>query len=304
VKPGLYAVSKPDSGSDVFVTANYKLSFDKLREALYGINGWILVLDTNGINVWCAAGKGTFGTAELLKRVKTEKLSEIIERGRIILSQLGAPGINLPEARRQTGLMIKWGPVRAGDIARYIQNGYRADRGMRAVRFDFIDRLVLTPMEIIPVSKKLFTAAALIFIIAGLRPYGIIFSDALSGGLPYVILLAASACAGGVLTPALLPFIPFRAFSVKGYIAGAAVTAAILFMPGFSGFHPLEEAASMIFFPALSSYLALQFTGASAYTGISGVKKEIRFALPVYAAAAVISLILLAAAKLISRGLI
>src|SRR3990172_2220623 len=62
VPPGLYAVGQPDRTSPVLVTANYKLTFDRLRSRLSEINAWILVLDTKGINVWCAAGKGTFGT--------------------------------------------------------------------------------------------------------------------------------------------------------------------------------------------------------------------------------------------------
>src|ERR1039457_6570355 len=54
VEPGIYAVGTPDENSNVFVTANFKLSFDHVRRALGGINAWILVLDTKGINEWCA----------------------------------------------------------------------------------------------------------------------------------------------------------------------------------------------------------------------------------------------------------
>ena len=57
VAPGLYALGKPTADSPVFVSANYALSFDALREALAGRDSYILVLDTKGINVWCAAGK-------------------------------------------------------------------------------------------------------------------------------------------------------------------------------------------------------------------------------------------------------
>ncbi|MDX1580667.1 MAG: mercury methylation corrinoid protein HgcA, partial [Alphaproteobacteria bacterium] len=60
--PGLYAVGHPDAQAPVLVSANYKLSFDCLRTALAGRSAWLLVIDTKGINVWCAAGKGTFGT--------------------------------------------------------------------------------------------------------------------------------------------------------------------------------------------------------------------------------------------------
>ena len=78
VDPGLYAVGSPDTSSDVFVTANYKLTFDNVRKNLTGLNGWILVLDTKGVNVWCAAGKGTFGTKELVKRIQIVSLDKFV----------------------------------------------------------------------------------------------------------------------------------------------------------------------------------------------------------------------------------
>jgi len=42
-----------------------------------GRNLWILILDTKGVNVWCAAGKGTFGTEELVFRIADECLSKL-----------------------------------------------------------------------------------------------------------------------------------------------------------------------------------------------------------------------------------
>ena len=74
VTPGLYRLGAPDRQAPVFVTANYKLSFDALRSNLAGLDAWILVLDTKGVNVWCAAGKGTFGTEELVRRVRQTEL--------------------------------------------------------------------------------------------------------------------------------------------------------------------------------------------------------------------------------------
>ena len=88
VDPGLYAVGEADAVSAVFVTANYKMSFDSLRKELCGSSAWILVLDTDGINVWCAAGKGTFSTEELVQRVQTSGLTEIAS---VIFGALFAP---------------------------------------------------------------------------------------------------------------------------------------------------------------------------------------------------------------------
>ena len=131
----------------MFASVNYKLSFDILRKALNGLSAWILVLDTKGINVWCAAGKGTFGTAELVKRINKVKLTNVVNHMRIIVPQLGAVGINADEVRKQTGFK---------DIKNYIEAGKRKTPEMRKIEFSTLNRLILTPMEIIPAIKKFF----------------------------------------------------------------------------------------------------------------------------------------------------
>ena len=106
IEPGLYFAGKPDKKNNVFVTANYKLSFDKLRINLSGLNAWILVLDTKGINVWCAAGKGTFGTRELIYRIEQCRLKDRVDHKQIIVPQLGAPGIAAYEVKNATGFNV------------------------------------------------------------------------------------------------------------------------------------------------------------------------------------------------------
>ena len=96
VAPGLYSLGSPGPDSPVIVTANYTLSFDAVRSSLPGWDTYILVLDTKGINVWCAAGKGTFGTEELINRIRKTGLSSVVTHHRIILPQLGAPGYCSP----------------------------------------------------------------------------------------------------------------------------------------------------------------------------------------------------------------
>jgi CO dehydrogenase/acetyl-CoA synthase gamma subunit (corrinoid Fe-S protein) len=92
VDPGLYSLGTPNQDSPVFVTANYSPSFRALRTALKGIDSHILVLDTKGVNVWCAAGKGTFGTDELVLRIEEASLGEVVKHRRVILPQAGIPG--------------------------------------------------------------------------------------------------------------------------------------------------------------------------------------------------------------------
>ena len=101
VVPGLYSVGKPDENTPVLITANYKLTFHRLRKELDGLNLWILVLDTKGVNVWCAAGKGTFGTEELVHRIEAAKLVEIVKHRTVILPQLGATGVAAHEVQRE-----------------------------------------------------------------------------------------------------------------------------------------------------------------------------------------------------------
>ena len=153
VAPGLYAFGEPGPHDDVLVSANYKLSFDMLRSQLGGLNCWILVLDTKGINVWCAAGKGTFGTEELVRRLFEARLEEVVNHRRLLLPQLGAVGVNAHEVRRRSGFRVSFGPVRAADIREYMQAGYRKTTEMSTVRFTLRDRLVLAPMEINPAMK-------------------------------------------------------------------------------------------------------------------------------------------------------
>jgi len=145
VDPGLYALGQPDGHSPVFVTANYKMSFDRLRRSLAGRNGWILVLDTKGINVWCAAGKGTFGTAELVKRIISSGLKKIVGHRNIILPQLGAPGVSAHNVRKISGFNVHYGPVRAEDLPAYLDAGCFATPDMRRVTFPWKDRVVLIP---------------------------------------------------------------------------------------------------------------------------------------------------------------
>ena len=303
VTPGLYAIGNPGKDSDVFVTANYGLSFNKLRAALAGFDAWILVLDTKGINVWCAAGKGTFGTDELVKRIFSTRLLSVVSHRRLILPQLGGPGVAAHEIKRQTGFRVIYGPVKASDIKGFVEAGYRATAQMRKVDFDLIDRVVLTPMELRPAMKGLVIFAVLALVVSGLSPAGISWKEAAVYGLPLALLGAMSVIAGAFLTPLILPWVPFKSFALKGWVVGLlTVFASGLFLNWPSSVY--LDIAKYIFFPLASSYVALQFTGSTVYTGISGVKKELRYSIPVYIAGTVISFALLAAFKITEWGLL
>ena len=288
VAPGLYALGIPDANAPVLVTANYKMSFDAVRRDAAGVDAWILVLDTRGINVWCAAGEGTFGTEEVIRRVAETRLSEVVRHRRLILPQLGAPGVAAHEVRKGCGFTVLYGPVRAKDIRSFLETGMKATPAMRRVVFSTIDRLVLTPVEITGILRPAGWAGAVLFLLAGIGPGIFSLGAAWERGVAAVAALAAGILAGAVVTPVLLPWIPGRAFSVKGGLAGGVLAAcAVLWEHG--GLHASAALALLLAMTAVSSFVAMNFTGATPFTSPSGVEKEMRRALPVQAGLTVLA---------------
>ena len=273
VEPGLYRVNNPDNSSTVLVSANYKLTFDTLRKNLSSLDCWLLILDTKGVNVWCAAGEGTFGTDELINRIEQTGLAKLVTHRKLILPQLGAPGVSAHEITKRTGFSVIYGPVRAMDIKPFIGNGYKTTKEMRRVRFSFYDRLVLTPMEIVETAKIMLPVFGVLFIVNLLakRQFGIYDTT----------LYVGANLAGAFITPVLLPVIPGRAFAFKGWLVGLIWTAFAFWL--FGWYEPgywLLVAGYGLLLPAVSAFLAMNFTGASTYTSPSGVLKEMKIALP------------------------
>jgi len=288
IEPGLYSVGTPGSDSPVLVTANYKMSLDALRRELGGLDAWILVLETDGINVWCAAGKGTFGTEEVVRRVKTTRLAEVVHHGRLILPQLGAPGVAAHRVREECGFSVVYGPVRARDIRRFLDQGMKATPEMRRVSFPLFERLVLTPVELVGFLKPSAWAFLALFLLAGVGPGVFSPSAAWHRGLWASEIWVAGILGGAVVTPVLLPWLPGRAFSAKGGLVGgffAACTVAVW----WGGLGVLQGFALLLGLPAISSFAAMNYTGATPFTSPSGVESEMRRAIPLQAAAAALA---------------
>jgi hypothetical protein len=299
VKPGLYAVGNPDESSDVFVSANYKLSFDHLRKNLSGINAWILVADTRGINVWCAAGKGTFSSKEVVYRINTSSLKKLIDHKRIILPQLSATGVSADYIKALTGMNAVFGPVRASDIPGFISSGYKATKEMRRVRFTFYDRLKLIPVEIVYRKYYLLAAVIALYFLSGLNSRGYSYDITLTHGYRAAINLLAAYLCGVVITPLFLPFIPFRPFALKGFVTGLTA-ASLLLLFNVLGKYYLEILSWFLLITGVSSFLAINFTGSTTFTSLSGVKKEMKYAIPLEIGFVSLGLILWFVSKFIS----
>lgn len=290
VEPGIYAVGEPTAESNVFVSANYRLSFNRLRSQLAGRGGWILVLDTKGINVWCAAGKGTFGTEELVNRIEAVGLAEIVSHRKLILPQLGAPGVSAHEVQRQSGFQVVYGPVRAGDLPSFLDAGMKATPQMRRVEFPIVDRAVLIPVELIARGKYVAIAAICLLALSGINRHGYSTELALSDGMTSALILLGALLAAGILGPLLLPWLPGRAFSAKGLWIGLAMSLVLVLCSSWSSIP--GTIAWFLMMPALTSFIVMNFTGASTYTSLSGVKREMRIAVPAQLVCAVLGVAL------------
>ncbi|MFC2091693.1 mercury methylation corrinoid protein HgcA [Elusimicrobiota bacterium] len=286
VPAGIYAVGCPGADACVFVSSNYKLSFDILRKNLSGLDGWLLVLDTKGVNVWCAAGKGTFGTKELVSRIQAVNLDRIVDHKKLILPQLSATGVSVHETRKLSGFNAVFGPIKARDIKRFIQMGFKTTADMRKITFSISERFVLVPMELSGGFKYIVLMIIVFSISGGLSLHGYSLRDAIekTGGI--VRNFTAAYAAGAVAGPLLLPWLPGRSFSVKGVWAGVLVMI-IMSLQGsfFNAGNALVPAAWILIITAISSFMVMNFTGASPYTSLSGVRKEMRIAVPLQAAA-------------------
>ena len=281
------------------------MSFDRLRSSLPGGDVWILVLDTKGINVWCAAGKGTFGTEELVKRIETSGLKEIVSHRLVILPQLGAPGVAAHMVKKLSGFGVRYGPIDAEDLLAYMDADFKATREMRIKTFALKERAVLIPVELVETLKPSLLIVPLLFLFGGIGgPFGY-WVNALHDGSFAALAFLSAVVGGTVINPLLLPYLPGRAFSTKGLWLGAVVAVVILSLQE----HDLSIWAGrlgilawLLIIPAVTAYLAMNFTGCSTYTSLSGVNKEMRWALPLEIAMGGSGLLIWVASRLISLG--
>jgi acetyl-CoA decarbonylase/synthase complex subunit gamma len=286
VPAGLYAVGTPDADAPVLVTANYKLTYDQVRAALAGRSVWLLVLETFGINVWCAAGKGTFGTGELVRRIAATRLSEIVRHRRLILPLLGATGVAAHRVEAQSGFRPHFAGIRISDLPRYLDDGTKVRPEMRELTFSLRERLLLAPVELRGALRKALPFAAAAFLLGATGDGAFDWR----AGLDPVIGLLGAILAGTVVVPLLLPWIPGPSFAGKGAIVGV-IWAVVWGLWHRDEWGILPWLACLTLLPAVASFLALNFTGSTPFTSVSGVRRELRIGMPFLIGAVVVGLV-------------
>ncbi len=289
VEPGLYAVGEPGGESPVLVSANYKLSFDRLRRELAGLNAWMLVIDTNGINVWCAAGKGTFGTDEIVRRVEACHLSDVVSHRTLIVPQLGARASPLTRCGRPAAFAWCMGRYERPTFPLFSLPTCKPRR--RCGEFDFRSATVWPSFRSIWCSRRntpsplprscSFSPVWRPTVIPSLArfrsefPRPSVFSWHTSGARSSR-QSCFHCCRGGL--------------ALKGAWTGIALFAAAAAWhwttsgplgDWMNGWMPTVAWALLL--PSISSYMSLIYTGSTTYTSLSGVQWEVRRAIPIQA---------------------
>jgi ubiquinone/menaquinone biosynthesis C-methylase UbiE len=246
VKPGLYTIGHPAPDSPVFVTGNYDLTVRRVVKSLdEKIHAWLLVVNSGGINVWCAAGGGFLTSDKIISGIHMTRLEEIVTQRQLILPQLSAVGVDGNDIREKTGWSVQWGPVRAEDIPRYVADGFRKSDDMRSVEFPILARLEM-------VSGTLGFYALLVLV-----PVGIFWRSML---LPIAITMIVLS----YFYALLMPWIPGKDGLVKSIpLATIAILGVIIYSIVWDPVSAAEMFNRVMGITALSVFIAGEFQGMS-----------------------------------------
>lgn len=255
--------------------------------------------DTRGINVWCAAGKGTFSADEIAFQVQKARLDEIVSHRELILPQFGATGVALHKLNKLCGFKGIYGPIKAEDIPRFLENEKQADDQMRSVTFSAAERIVLVPVEIALIWKPFIIVLLSLFVLSGIGPDVFSISSALDRWMNAAWATVLAILGGALLTPVLLPWIPGRQFWLKGFLIGG-ITGFVFLWAVTGSTNVVEQFGLWFWIVSAASYMAMNFTGATPYTSLSGVEKEMRRGLPFQCISALLALLLWMTAPFIS----
>ncbi len=152
VVPGLREIGNPGPLSPVLVTCNFDLTVRRVMRAMRGSDAWLVVAPSGGINVWCAASGGHLSTHQVVTALKTSGVAERVSHRKAILPQLAATGVIAREVERRSRWQVKFGPVYAKDIPRYLAQHEKKTDDMRHVRFEMRERLEMAVTWAVPMS--------------------------------------------------------------------------------------------------------------------------------------------------------
>jgi ferredoxin len=246
-EPGLRPVGEPGAHSPVIVTGNYDLTVRRLLRALQGLDCWVVVAPSGGINVWCAASGGLLTTHQVVTALKTSGIAERVRHRRAILPQLAATGVLPRDVTRRCGWRTRFGPVRADDLPDYLATGRKTD-AMRHVRFGPGERLEMAVAWAAPAAVVVALTCAL------LRPAWTLPGVALAIGLALAVF-----------------FLFDRLPEPRRLLLSAGASATALALTALAGGAGAALLAAGLAAPALCALLTFDYAGSTPLEGCKGV---------------------------------
>jgi acetyl-CoA decarbonylase/synthase complex subunit gamma len=269
-EPGLYYTGKHyDREAPLLVTSNYFLTVFLIIRRIRRFNARLLVIDTDGINVWCAAGKGKFSNAEILRQLDRydRNLLTSGQRLSMILPKLGLAGVNL-RALRKAGIKPVIGPIYAKDLPAYLSQPPFKDRNEDRIKFGLQSRLFTWIPGLVQYLGYSFAA---VIVLWGMEQ---IWGLSVPLGLMLLTALLATAY------PILFPLIPGVRFAVKGLWLAAFTSTGLGVLAAVRVISLADLIMAVLFTFATAVFIGLSYTGNSAVSNYSRVRKETAHFLP------------------------
>jgi NAD-dependent dihydropyrimidine dehydrogenase PreA subunit len=149
---GVVTIGNPSRNSPVLLTCNFRLTVERVKRSLEGIDAYLLVANSRGVNVWCAATGGLLTDHAVVSVLKTSGIEDLVDHRQVILPQLAATGVETKAVQRRTGWRVVWGPARADAVPAFLEAGLEASRDMRSVGFRWPERIEMAIAWAFPIS--------------------------------------------------------------------------------------------------------------------------------------------------------
>lgn len=302
IEPGIYQSGNPDKKSPIIVTANYDFTYIKVMRDLKGVDAWVLCLDSNGINVWCAARGPNFGNSQLLEAVKATNLQHYTEKRTLILPQLSAGGIsvpNLPKNSEEFPFKVLFGPVWSKQLPEFMEKRpARKPDSMKLAKFTLFHRIRAFTTHTTFLFRKIFLIPFLGLIIA-LLCLSIIPGLNFINRIRWIAELCLVIISTNFLITLLFPLSNFtRKFISKGVFFGAIN---VMLLIGFNWFH---HGSIMYIIWNLAFYFWIAFFSTMSLSGYSMATSpsEIQTEYPIFTK--INSTLLITSAVLLAIGMI
>jgi acetyl-CoA decarbonylase/synthase complex subunit gamma len=258
IKPGLYYIGEMDENAPLLVTANNFLTVFLLARRLSDKKVRLLIIDTKGINVWCSAGEGSFSSKDIIE--KATNCGLLTEKGKVsmILPKLSFAGVKLEELRKH-GINPIIGPLYAKDVPAFLGQDKLENQIYERVHFGLQSRAFTA----LPTAIQFFYYFLGVYVITlGYAPPDVIW---IATGLAFIY-------------PLLFPWLPGKYFSVKGIYLALLVA----IVSTYFHYDSVKVQLLLIFFLfATSIFIGLSYTGNSAVSNYTSVRKETARFLPV-----------------------